>query len=78
MLTDLLAWDIYFKNQDWSILRENIKFPLAQKEVFHIEMRVECSSMVECPLMVWFVVGSILPGGPIKLFLIPVSAPQLV
>ena len=29
-----------------------------------------------CPLVVQMVVGSISPGGPIELFLVPASAPQ--
>ena len=33
---------------------------------------------VECPLMVRWVIRSILHGGPIELFLIPLNAPQLV
>ena len=36
------------------------------------------SVVVERLLMVRWVIGSILHGGPIELFLIPVSAPQLV
>ena len=36
------------------------------------------SSEVERLLMVRWIVGSILHGGPIELFLIPASAPQLV
>ena len=34
--------------------------------------------MVECLLMVQWVVRMIPPGGPIKLFLVPLSVPQLV
>ena len=39
---------------------------------------VKYSSMVEHLLMVWWVVGSIFYGGPIELFLVPVTAPQHV
>ena len=35
------------------------------------------SSVVEHLSMVWWIVGSILHGGTIDLFLIPASAPQL-
>ena len=35
-----------------------------------------CSSVVECPLVVRWVVGSILHGGPIEKFLVAASAPK--
>ena len=38
---------------------------------------VRCSSMVEHPLMVQWIIGSIPYGGPIELFLVPASAPWL-
>ena len=38
----------------------------------------QISSVVERPLMVRWVVGSITLGGPIELFLVAASAPQLV
>ena len=37
-----------------------------------------CSSVVERPLMVQWVIGSIPHGGLIELFLVPVSAQRLV
>ena len=37
-----------------------------------------CSSVAEHPLLVQWVVGSIPHGGPIELFFVPASAPQLV
>ena len=37
-----------------------------------------CSSVVERPLMMRWVVGSILHGGSIDLFLVPPSVPRLV
>ena len=36
------------------------------------------SSVVQCPLMMPYVIGSIHLGGPIKLFFVPASAIQLV
>ena len=36
------------------------------------------SSVIECPLMMRWVIGSIPPGGPIEQFLVPASIPQLV
>ena len=44
---------------------------------FH-HQRARCSSMVEHPLMMRWVVGSILHGGPFELFLVPASVPRLV
>ena len=37
--------------------------------------RARCSSMVEHPLMVRWVVGSILRGGHIELLIVPASVP---
>ena len=37
-----------------------------------------CGSVVEHPLLVQWVVGSIIPGGPIELFPVSTSVPQLV
>ena len=37
-----------------------------------------CNSMVECPLMLLCVTGSIPHSGPIEIFLVPTSAPRLV
>ena len=43
-----------------------------------IYLGVRCGSVVKCLHMVWWVIGSILHGGPIELLLVPASAPQLV
>ena len=42
------------------------------------EKGARCSSVVRAFLMVRWVVGSILHGGPIELFLVPASDPRLV
>ena len=44
----------------------------------HTHIPTHTHTMVECSLMVRWVVGSILYGGPIELFLVIVIAPQLV
>ena len=39
---------------------------------------VKIGFVVECLLMVQWVIGSVTPGGPTGLFLIPVSVPRMV
>ena len=50
----------------------------AHTTAFVMKQGARCSFVVEHPLEVHWVVGSILHGGPIELFLVPASVPRLV
>ena len=50
----------------------------AHTTAFVMKQGARCSFVVEHPLEVQWVVGSILHGGPIELFLVPASVPRLV
>ena len=45
---------------------------------FYEEMGARCISVVDCSLMVQWVIGSIPHGGPIELYLVSAIAPRLV
>ena len=46
--------------------------------LLYLKQRAGCSSVVQWPLMMWWTAQSIAFGEPIKLFIQPTSAPQLV
>ena len=48
------------------------------KEHYHCLRHPVCSSVVECPLIVPWLVGLIPLGGPIELFLAAASVPRMV
>ena len=59
----------------WSYISLPIIALLNKTFIFFPFGGARCSSVVEFPLMVCWIVGSILHGGPTELFLIPFSAP---
>ena len=58
----------------WNKVHTVVSLALAFKNMH----RARCSSIVEHPLRVRWVIGSIPHGGPIELFPVPASVPQLV
>ena len=54
----------------------NVKYAI--HVFFYKKKGARCSSVIERSLLVRWVIGSILHGGPIELFLVPASALRLV
>ena len=61
-------------NENTSTIHRGTKLQIC----IHIREGARCSSVVRVLLMVRWVVGSILHGGPTELFLVSTIAPQLV
>ena len=62
----------------WFISLRNKAFMYMMLEQTPLTLSARCGSVLERSLMVRWVIGSILHGGTIELFLVPASAPRLV
>ena len=73
ILTNSIKLEIYFYNFKCIAIKKG-----GLIEYFDMDLQAVRSSVVRAFAHVQCVVGSILHGGPIELFLVPASAPRLV